>query len=104
VDLLLVGCWFLFFHRKRGEKCGYPPNVHAKITPGQPAQLYTRKQLRDAINIVTALIAIVRTSDDSVAFDRIGSSPLEHAFGNMRIRCHDVHTLEKMIATFTSKK
>jgi hypothetical protein len=98
VDLLSVGCWFLFFHFKLGEKYGYPPNVHAKSTPGQPAQLYTRKQLRDAINIFIALITIVRTSDDSVALDRIGSSPLDHAFGDMRIRCRDVHALEKMIA------
>jgi hypothetical protein len=102
VDLLLVGYWLLFFHFKLGEKCGYPRNVHAKIILGQPAQLCTRKQLRDAINIVIALITIVRPSDDSVALDRIGSSPLEHAFGNMRIRCRDVHTLEKMIAAFTS--
>jgi hypothetical protein len=43
-------------------------------------------------------------SDDSIALDRIRSSPLEHAFGNMRIRCRDVHTLEKMIAVFTSIK
>jgi hypothetical protein len=102
VDLLSVGCRFLFFHFKLGEKCGYAPNVHVKITPGQPAQSYTRKQLRDAINIFIALITIVRTSDNSVALDCIGSSPLEHAFGNMRIRCRDVHTLEKMIAAFAS--
>jgi hypothetical protein len=83
MDLLSVGSWFLFFHFKMGEKCGYPPNVHAKITPGQPAQLYTRKQLRDAMNIFIAFITTVRMSDDSVALDRIGSTPHEHAFDNM---------------------
>jgi hypothetical protein len=76
--------------------------MHAKITPGQPSQLYTRKQLRDAINIFIVLITIIWTSDDSVALGRIGLSPLEHAFGNMRIRCRDVYTLEKMIVAFTS--
>jgi hypothetical protein len=101
VDLLSVGCCF-FFHFKLGEKCGYPPNVHAKIAPGQPARLYTRKQLQDAINIFIILMTIVWRSDDSVDLDRIGSSSLEHALGNMRIRCCDVHTLEKMIAAFTS--
>jgi hypothetical protein len=45
--------------------------------------------------VAISLITIVRTSDDSVALYHIGSSPLEHAFGNMRIRCRDVHTLEK---------
>jgi hypothetical protein len=98
--LLSVGCWLLSVHFKLGEKCGYPPNVHAKITPDQPAQLYTRKQLRDAINIFIALITTVRTSDDFVALDRIGSSPLDHAFGDMLIRCRDVHAPEKMIAAF----
>jgi hypothetical protein len=69
--------------------------MHVKITPGQPAQLYKRKQLRDAINLFIALVTTVPMSDDSVALDRIGSNLLEHAFGIMRIRCRDVHTLEK---------
>jgi hypothetical protein len=27
--------------------------------------------------------------------NRLGSNPLEHAFGSARVRCHDVNTVKK---------
>jgi hypothetical protein len=69
------------------------------FSPVTPAIIFKYELGSD---VVIALITIVRTSDDSLALDCIGSSPLERAFGNMRICCRDVHTLEKMITAFLS--
>jgi hypothetical protein len=64
--------------------------------------MYTDKQLFHALNIFTALISIIRTSDGALRLNRLGSNSLEHAFGSARVRCHDVNTMKKMIDAFTN--
>jgi hypothetical protein len=102
VELLETGFWFLYFHWRLKVRLGHPKGVVEKMTEGRNASLYRSEQLRDALNTFVALIVILRSSSHPICLNRIGSNPLEHAFGKARTRCRDVNTMVKMLAAFTT--
>jgi hypothetical protein len=89
-----------FFYQKFLTLHGLPRGACQKITPRQCASLYSNDQLRDGMNTFLSRITNVQGSDSPLCFDRLGSGPLEHAFGQARIRCHDVNTMKKMLSVF----
>lgn len=50
-------------------------------------------------NTVTSLLRVLTTERGLVALNRIGSNPVEHLFGLIRMRSRDVHTFEKLKRT-----
>jgi hypothetical protein len=101
--LLEIGFWFLFYYDRLLAAYKHPRGVTSKITEGNMATLYTPDQLRDGINTFFSLITLIRTSPTAVKLDHLGSGPLEHAFGQGRIRCHDINTMNKMLAAFADR-
>jgi hypothetical protein len=77
--------WVLRFYQKLLQNARLPPETKEKIRGWRYAALYTRQQIRDALNTLHALIVILRNSDVPVRLNRIGSNPLEHAFGKARL-------------------
>jgi hypothetical protein len=65
--------------------------------------LFTHDQIRDGLNTFLSLLIVLSNSEQPFCLNRIGSNPLEHAFGSGRIRCHDVHTMERLIGTFAGQ-
>jgi hypothetical protein len=53
------------------------------------------------VNTFLFLIAIILESSIAPFLSHLGSNPLEHAFGQARVRCRDVSTMEKILKTFS---
>jgi hypothetical protein len=100
-DMLEIGFWFLFLYQELLATVGLPWGVVHKITSGRLASLYSADQLRDCLNSFISIIAMLRESHTPICLNRLGSDPLEHSFGQARIRCWDVNTMEKMLAAFS---
>jgi hypothetical protein len=103
IELLEVGFWVLYIYWRLKSCFGYPTGVIERITEGREAALYRSDQLRDALNTFMALILVIRGSSHHLCLNRLGSNPLEHAFGKARTRCRDVNTMAKMLAAFTTE-
>ena len=52
---------------------------------------------REYCNTVFAILGILKSSNGTVALNRIGTNPLEHLFGLVRMKSHSVHIYEKML-------
>jgi hypothetical protein len=102
IELLEVGFWFLYFYSRLRSRFRDPPGVIETVREGRRVSLYGTGQIRDALNTFIALIVILRGSASTISLNRLGSGPLEHAFGKARTRCRDVNTMQKLIASFTS--
>jgi hypothetical protein len=105
IDLLAIGFWFLFLYSERLQTFGYPHGVSESKRTGVTPSLYSRQQVRDALNTFVSLISILTSAgpDEYSALDRLGSGPLEHFFGRARIRCRDVNTMARMIEAFATE-
>jgi hypothetical protein len=90
--------WVLYFYQKLLENARLPPEIKEKIRGCWYTTLYTRQQIRDALNTLYALIVILRNLDAPACLNRIGSNPLEHAFGKARLRCRDIHTMKTFMS------
>jgi hypothetical protein len=105
-DLLETGFWFLFLYERLLIVVGPPRGVNQKI-PKEVGRfcvtLYTSDQIRDGLNTFASLISILRESPTPVCLNRLGSDPLEHSFGQARMRCWDVNTMNKMLRAFAYK-
>jgi hypothetical protein len=67
----------------------------------QQDSLYTHAQVRDALNTFLALIILGSDSADPFCLNRMGSNPLEPAFGRTRPRCRGVNTMERLTTGFS---
>jgi hypothetical protein len=103
LNLLEIGFWFLWLHSSLTRVCGHPHRVCEKIRGGRLAILYTPRQVCDALNKLGSPMTVIRDSPTLIRLNRLGSNPLEHAFGKARIRCSDVNTMLRMMTGFTSK-
>jgi hypothetical protein len=65
--------------------------------------LYLAEQLDHALNTFHSLISLLRSSKTRICLNRVGCNPVEHLFGKGRIRCKDVHTMEKLAEAFVSE-
>jgi hypothetical protein len=100
-DLLEAGYWFLDLYEELLTKVGLPLGVTQEISPGGFASLYSKDQLRDGLNTFMSLIPIIRESPTAVFLSHLRSDPLEHAFGQARVRYRDANTMEKMLKGFS---
>ena len=48
-------------------------------------------------NTVFSLLSVLKTADGKVSLNRVGTNPLEHLFGLVRMRSRSVHTYDKML-------
>jgi hypothetical protein len=100
--LLEVGFWSLYLSSRLKSHFGYPPGIVERIGQGHQTSLYCAQQHRDALNTFVALIVLIRRAIRPLCLDRLGSNPLEHAFGSARMPCRDGNTMKKLTKAFTS--
>jgi hypothetical protein len=102
IELLEIGFWVLLSYAEPVEPIEGDPERpswlvllprHAKK---QARSFYTSTPSRHALNTFLALTVIMCDSDQVFSLTRIGSDPLEHAFGTERIKCRDVHMMERL--------
>jgi hypothetical protein len=48
-----------------------------------------------------SLISITRESPTAVFLSHLGSDPLEHAFSQVRVRCHNMNTMKEILKAFS---
>jgi hypothetical protein len=108
-DVLEVGFWMLFIYenfqaparRRAQQPLQFPKPPETPRRRGGPRQfLYTDGQLRDALNTFVSLIILIERTQQPFCLNRFGSDPLEHAFGQARIRSKDVNSMKKMVRSF----
>jgi hypothetical protein len=100
-DLLETGYWFLELYEEPLVKVGLPLGITQKLSPDGFASLYSKDRLRDGLNTLMSLISTISESPTAVSLSHLGSDHLEHAFGQARVRCRDVNTMEKILKAFS---
>jgi hypothetical protein len=98
---LEVGFWILCHCKYMKRHCDKRVGIVEVITGDNPT-LYLAEQLDHALNTFHTLISLLRNSKIRICLNRVGSNPVEHLFGKGRIRCKDVHTMEKLAKAFVS--
>jgi hypothetical protein len=93
-----IAFWLLYFYQKLLQNVRLRPETKEKIHGSRYATLYTLEQVRDALNTLYSLIVILRHSNVPVRLNRIGSNPLEHTFGQTRLRCRYINTMRNFIS------
>jgi hypothetical protein len=93
----------LYFYQKLLQNARLPPETKEKIRGCRYATLYTKQQMRDLVNTLSALIVILRNSDVAVLLNRIGSNPVEHAFGKARLYSQDIHTTKTFMSRLAAE-
>ena len=53
--------------------------------------------VREYCNTVASVLKVLSSANGSISLNRIGSNPLEHLFGLVRMRSRSVHTFQKML-------
>jgi hypothetical protein len=97
---LEIGFWILC-HCKAMKVHDHLMGIVEVITGDRPT-LYLAEQLDHALNTFHTLISLLRNSKIRICLNRVGSNPVEHLFGKGRIRCKDVHTMEKLAKAVVS--
>jgi hypothetical protein len=90
--------WGVYFDQNLLQNARLPPETKEKIRGCRYATLYIRQQIRDVLNILYALIVILRNSDVPVHLNRIGSNPLDHTFTKARLRCREIYTMKNFMS------
>jgi hypothetical protein len=98
---LEIGFWILC-HCKYMKNCCDKITGIVEVITGERPTLYLAEQLDHALNTFHTLISFLRNSRIRICLNRVGSNPVEHLFGKGRIRCKDVHTMEKLAKAFIS--
>jgi hypothetical protein len=75
-----------------------PPDTREKLGQGRYATLYTRLQIRGALDMLCSLIIILRTPDGPIHPSRIVSHPLEHVFGKTRLRPREASAMRRFVS------
>jgi hypothetical protein len=102
-NLLETGYFSWKLREKLLTKRGLPPGATQIITAGSLSSLYTIHQLGDPLNTFMSLISIIRKSSTPISLGNLGTDPLEHSFGQARVRCRDVNRMNKMLMIFSPK-
>lgn len=56
---------------------------------------------REYCNTVCSILQVLYKMNGTVGINRIGSNPVEHLFGLIRMKSHSVHTYDKMLQVMT---
>jgi hypothetical protein len=105
IDLLEIDFCMLSIYAEPMEPVDGDPAWSAFLPRRSQRQfdsLYINVHIRDALNTFVALLDIMSNSDRRFCLNRIGSNPLEHAFGSARVKCREVQRVSYLINTFAS--
>ena len=94
--LLESAFWFLVFYKELFDKTESISLRQRKHKENLDVMFYTSDLLIEFTNTLHCQLQLMETVPN-FCFDRNSTTPLEHKFGNARIRAHDIHTLNKFI-------
>jgi hypothetical protein len=92
IELLEITFWMPFIYTGPMEPVDNDPSRFPWLaflprwSQQQADSLHTNAHIRDAQNTFVALLDIISNSNRPFCLNRIGSNPLEHAFGSARIK------------------
>ena len=93
--LLQTAAWFLIFYQEELANTEKPLKQR-KTKENLDVAFYTKELLIEFTNTIVCHLQLM-TIMSNYSFDRNSTTPLEHKFGNSRLRARDVHTLKRFI-------
>lgn len=98
--LLETAIWFLTYYKKCYDlfKIEHEDELlrERKYQDEKDVVPYTTQLLIEFTNCIYSNISLT-TKYDNVDVDRVSTGPLEHTFGRSRVKCKNVHTINKFI-------
>ena len=70
---------------------------HAKTARQNHVRAFDLSFVREYCNTVYGILRVLHKTNGTIALNRIGSNPLEHLFGLVRMKSKSVHTFDRMI-------
>ena len=98
--LLNTAFWFLVFYKECWNNSTEINLKQKKYKDERDVMFYTNDLLIEFTNTLHCQIQLMST-EENFSFDRNSTTPLEHKFGNARVRCNEIHTLQKFIQTIS---
>ena len=97
--LLQTAFWYLVFYKEVWDN-SHVTLKQRKYKESKDVMFYSLDLLIEFTNTLHCQIQLMSTVKN-LSFDRNSTTPLEHKFGNARVRAHDQHTLNKFIKTIS---
>lgn len=72
-----------------------------KVRTQTDVRLFDQKFLQEYCNTVVAILKVLFTVNGTVHLNSVGSNPVEHLFGLIRMRSRSVHTYAKLLRTMS---
>ena len=91
--------WFLVFYKEAWDNSVVTLN-QKKYKDNKDVLFYSIDLLIEFTNTIHCQIQLMSTVKN-LSYDRNSTTPLEHKFGNARVRAHDQHTLAKFLKTIS---
>ena len=73
------------------------PLKQMKLKNESHVRLFDLAFTREYCNTVFAILNVLKGSNGTISLNRIGTNPLEHLFGLVRMKSHSVHVYDKMV-------
>ena len=96
--LLQAAFWFLVFYKEQWEDAEFCNLKQRKWKGENDVLFYTKDILIEFTNTLHSHIQLMNTIPN-YCYDRNSTTPLEHKFGNVRLRVKEKHTIAKFIQT-----
>ena len=96
INLLEVSLYYMMGYIE--EVAVSPTKLQDRKSPGSPdVRLFTTNLAIEHCNTVASLLSVLDTFNGSVNLNRVGTNPLEHTFGAIRMRSRYRNTYNAMI-------
>ena len=100
VNLLEVGFYYMMSYYNMLSD--HPiPLTQRKTKGNQHVCPFDLTFVREYCNTVCSILKVLYRSNDTIGLNRIGSNPVEHLFGLIRMKSHSVHTYEKALSVLS---
>ena len=97
VDFLEIAFHFLYFYEILLERVPTTSRSPQICTKGQKCSMFTKKIIHDIMSTIISLDSIINNYSGDISLNRIGTNPLEHHFGLLRLKCQYNHEFENII-------
>ena len=94
--LLEIGFYYMLSYNEICSDC-YGHLRTTKSKNETDIKLFDIAFTREYCNTVFAILGVLKGSNGTVALNRVGTNPLEHLFGLVRMKSRSVHIYEKML-------
>ena len=97
LNLLQIAFFYSFLYLHSSEEVGLESLPQFKSANKKIVRMYDNKIITELCNTLFVLITQLFSKEGMLYLNRIGTNPLEHTFGMVRMRSKNKHTYDKLV-------